>query len=105
MARIINNNEFDTEVLKGSGVSLVDFFADWCGPCKMLSPILDSITDTVKGKAKILKVNVDDCQDLAREYNIVSVPTIIIFKDGEIVERITGFQSADALIKIIDQHA
>ena len=76
---------------------LIDFWAEWCGPCKMLSPLIDEIADEQDGKAVVAKVNVDEAQDLARRYGIQSIPTLIVFKDGEPVERLQGVQPKAAI--------
>jgi thioredoxin 1 len=97
MSKIINSNEFQNEVLNKEGVTLVDFFAVWCGPCKMVAPVLDELNVELKGKAGIFKVDVDQSGDLAQKYSIVSVPTMIVFKDGNAVEKIVGFQPKHVL--------
>ena len=74
---------FEEEVLKTEGKVLVDFYADWCGPCKMMSPIIDDIANEVEGKVKVGKVNVDNNQELAIEYDVMSIPTIIVFENGK----------------------
>lgn len=96
MARVINAQEFSEEVLKGKGVVLVDFFATWCGPCKALSPILDELAEKVKD-AKIVKVDIDADSDLASEYRVMSVPTLKIFKDGEVKESLVGGRPLEEL--------
>ncbi|WP_270506136.1 thioredoxin [Eubacterium limosum] len=96
MARVINTQEFNEEVLKGKGVVLVDFFATWCGPCKALSPILDELAEKVKD-AKIVKVDIDADSDLASEYRVMSVPTLKIFKDGEVKESLVGGRPLEEL--------
>ncbi len=83
--------------LINKGTHLVDFYAEWCGPCKMLSPILDELDE----KIDIIKVNVDEQEDLAREYRVMSIPTLIFFKDGEIKEELVGFRSKEELENII----
>ena len=96
MARVINAQEFNEEVLKEQGVVLVDFFATWCGPCKALSPILDELAEKVKD-AKIVKVDIDADSDLASEYRVMSVPTLKIFKDGEVKESLVGGRPLEEL--------
>ena len=71
---------------------IVDFYADWCGPCKMMSPIIDAIAKEVDDNFKICKLNVDEAQDIAYEYNVMSIPTLIIFKDGSVVNKLVGLQ-------------
>lgn len=85
----LTSGNFD-ETVKGSGTVLVDFWAEWCGPCKMLAPLLDQLADEHVGKVKITKVNVDQEEDLARKFNVSSIPTLVIFKDGEVAEQLVG---------------
>ena len=87
--KIITKNESDA-TLK-TGVVLVDFFATWCGPCKMLTPVLEELSKDFEGKATIVKVDVDQDQELAMKFGIMSVPTMIIFKDGQPVKQLQGF--------------
>lgn len=88
-------DNFDATV--NAGVSLVDFWAPWCGPCRMISPIIDELAGEFDGKANICKVNTDEQQDLAVKYGVRSVPTILFMKDGEIVDQVIGAQSKQAL--------
>ena len=87
------------ELIK-EGVHLVDFYAEWCGPCKMMGPVLEGIED----KIDIIKVNIDEHEDLAKEYRIMSIPTLVFFKDGEIQEELVGFRSKEELEEIIDKY-
>ncbi|MEG0166026.1 thioredoxin [Anaerorhabdus sp.] len=98
--KIINKNEFD-EITK-SGTVLVDFFATWCGPCKMLAPVLEELATDFEGKAKVVKVDVDQEQELAMKFGIMSVPTMILFKNGEAVEKIQGFQPKAQIAAVIN---
>ncbi|MFA7174920.1 MAG: thioredoxin [Kiritimatiellia bacterium] len=101
---ILELNESNFKETIANGVVLVDFWAPWCGPCKMQTPILENqVVAQVADKAKIAKVNVDDNKNLAAEYSIKSIPTILIFKDGAIIKQFTGLQRADALIKAIEE--
>jgi len=87
----LNKNNFDQEVLKFEGKVLVDFWAPWCGPCQMLGPVIEEISTQLKGKVKIGKVNVDENQELAGQYNVSSIPLIVIFDKGKIKQTILGF--------------
>lgn len=88
---------FESEVLQSSTPVLVDFYADWCGPCKMLSPILESLAPQFEGKIKIGKVNVDDEPAIAERYNVMSIPTLIAIKNGEILWQQVGLLPANVL--------
>lgn len=101
MAKIITTNEFDDAVKEG--VVLVDFYADWCGPCKMLSPVLDELAEDVREKATVVKVNVDTESALAQKYQVSSIPSLKLFKDGEIVEETMGFQPKAKLAEMIEK--
>lgn len=105
MAKIIDQTEFKNLVSEGKGVVLVDFFATWCGPCKALAPILEEVADELKDKAVIYKVDIDQSQTLAQEYRVMSVPTMKIFKNGEVVETIVGLQSKGVLLDKLNYYA
>ena len=90
---------FETEVLKSELPVLVDFFADWCGPCKMMGPIVESLAESYEGKVKIGKLNIDDEMEIAQRYRVMSIPTFIIFKDGEAVDVSVGAMSKEDLEK------
>lgn len=100
MVKVLNEQNFESEILNSKNVALVDFYADWCGPCKMVAPIVAQIaeerTDVVVGK-----VNVDDSMELARMYKVVSIPTLIVFKDGKPVTQMVGFGSKQEILEML----
>lgn len=98
----VTNENFEKEVVKSDKPTIVDFWASWCGPCQMLAPILSEIAEQYKDKVKVCKVNVDEEQELARRFNIASIPTLIIFKDEAIVKSTVGFRSKEELESIIN---
>ena len=98
--KIINSDEFRAEI--SEGVVLVDFFATWCGPCKMLGPVLEELGEELTGKAKIVKVDIDQSMDLADEFRITSVPTMILFKNGKAVESLVGFLPKERIKQVIE---
>ena len=99
---ILNNENFDGEVLNEKGLYLVDFYANWCGPCKMVAPIVSEIAYTYKDKVKVGKVNVDDENDLAIKYKISSIPNLILFKDGKVCKTIVGYHPKEEIEEIIN---
>lgn len=106
-ANIINvtKENFDAEVAKSSQPVLVDFWAEWCGPCKMIAPILDELAAEYDGKVRIGKVNIDEQQALAAQYGIQAIPTLLIFKQGQVIEQVTGLRSKRELKTKLDQAA
>ena len=98
----VTDRNFETEVLKSNLPVLVDFWAEWCGPCRMIAPIVDEIANELKGKLKVAKVNVDESQEIAGQFNIMSIPTLLIFKKGEPIEQMVGAMSKDQLLKKIN---
>jgi thioredoxin 1 len=94
---VFTDANFDAEALKAKEAVLVDFFAPWCGPCKMMSPIIDKLAEEFAGKVKIGKFNIDENQEVPTRYGIQSIPTIILLKNGEVVDKMVGFQSAEVL--------
>ena len=105
MAKVINSNEFNSEVINSNGVVLVDFSAEWCGPCKMLAPIRDDLSNEMEGKNKVFKIDVDQSGDIAQKYNVMNVPTVMIFKNGEVVEKVVGFQPKEVLKSKLEAHS
>ena len=96
MGKYIELTGADFESTVAEGVTLVDFWAPWCGPCRMIAPVIEELAEEFDGKAKICKVNTDEEQDIAVKFGIRSIPTILFFKDGEVVEQMVGAASKDA---------
>ena len=94
----VNDHNFELEVIKSKIPVLVDFAADWCGPCKMMSPMLEEISEELEGKMKVVKINVDDAQELAAAYNVMSIPNLLIFKEGEVADQMTGAMAKEQLM-------
>lgn len=93
----ITSENYETEVLNSDKLVLIDFYADWCGPCRMMSPIIDEIAEEMSGKIKVGKINVDENQDLAMEYGIMSIPTIVMIKDGKAVKNLIGVRDKNEI--------
>ena len=100
---VLTDSNFDEEVINSSTPVLVDFWAEWCQPCRMISPVVEEIAGEFAGKVKVGKVNVDQNQTTAGKFGITSIPTLLFFKGGEPVDRVVGLQSKDQLVKIIDK--
>ena len=92
------------ESIEADGITLVDFWAEWCGPCKMVAPVVELLASEYEGKLKVIKLNVDDSPQTAGAYNIRSIPTLLLFKDGDVQETVVGVQSKAALAQLIDRH-
>lgn len=100
----LNNENFNKEVKESSKLVLIDFYADWCGPCKMMSPIIDEIANEVDDRVKICKLNVDESQNIAIEYNVMSIPTLIIFKNGVMINNIVGLRQKQEILNIVNNN-
>ena len=103
MATEIKQENFDSVVMQADKPVLVDFWATWCGPCRMLAPVVDEVSQAHAESLTVAKVNVDDCPDLAMKFGIMSIPTLIRFKDGQIVDKRVGFQQKDQLEAMIQK--
>jgi thioredoxin 1 len=101
----IDEGNFDNEVVKSTQPVLVDFWAEWCGPCKMIAPVLDEIAKEKAGAVKVAKVNVDENQSLSMRYNIRAIPTLLFFKDGQLRDQVTGMTSKKDLLSRLDSLA
>lgn len=86
----VTSENYESEVLKSEKTVLIDFYADWCGPCKMMSPVIDEIAEEMKETVKVGKINVDENHDLAMEYGVMSIPTIVVLKNGEVQKTFVG---------------
>ena len=100
----LTNNNFKGEVLEASEPVLVDYWAPWCSPCRMIGPIVDELAGEYLGKIKVGKVNVDENREIAIEYGVMSIPTLIVFKDGKAVDRVVGFKSKKDLQAVLEKH-
>jgi thioredoxin 1 len=99
----ISDAAFDQEI-RGETPVLVDFWAEWCGPCRMVAPVLEQIAAEQSGKLKIVKLNVDENNDTPQKFNVTGIPTMILFKDGQMLERIVGFMPKPQLLKKLEPH-
>jgi thioredoxin 1 len=97
-----NTRNFDQEVMRSELPVLVDFYATWCGPCKMIAPVLEMLAEKYHGQAKIVKVDIDESPELAERFGITAVPTLILFKDGQVVNKALGAQSQRQLSALLD---
>ena len=103
MVKHLKENEFNSEIISFDGISIVDFWAEWCGPCKMIGPIYEEVAGELTN-AKFTKVNVDECPNLAGKYRVASIPTIMVFKNGEPIDTLVGFMPKDNLKAKVQAH-
>ena len=104
MVKEINTDNFENEVLGHNGVMVVDFFANWCGPCRKLAPILEEVETELSSKVKFAKINTDDNIETAKQYQVSGLPTLLVFKNGEPVERLVGLMPKSSIITNIEKH-
>ena len=104
MAKILNNSQFRNKLRTSDKLVVMDFFATWCGPCKMLAPIFESLSKEMSDKVDFAKIDIDRSLEIAQEYKVVSVPTMIIFKNGEEVQRMVGFTPKEQIKSKIKAH-
>ena len=103
MAMKLTSGNFETEVYQSEIPVLVDFYADWCGPCKAMAPVVETLAEEYAGKAKVGKINTDENQDIAMEYGIMSIPTFLVFKGGKVVNKMIGMQDKRNLVAAIEE--
>lgn len=97
-----DTNTFKSGVENSKGLVLVDFWAQWCGPCKMLGPVIEELAEDYDGKAVVGKVDIDEYQELAAKYGVMSIPTVVLFRDGKEVDRLVGLQPKQKIAQMID---
>jgi thioredoxin 1 len=101
---VASDTNLESEVLKQNELTLVDFWAEWCGPCKALGPTIDALADQYAGKVKVYKLNVDENPDSAQRFRIRGIPTVLVLKGGQIVDQLVGNQPKDSFISTIEKH-
>ena len=104
MTITVNETDFDTEVLGSDMPVLVDFWAEWCMPCRMIAPVIDEISEEFSGRVKVCKINVDEASAVAAKYGVMSIPTLAIFKDGEVTDKMVGAASRDAIRQKLEEN-
>ncbi len=103
MTKTVTDQTFEKEVLQSEGVSLVDFWAPWCGPCRMIGPIVDDLSQEYAGRVNVLKMNVDENPETPGRFGIMGIPTLLLFKDGALVDTMVGLQSKETLVQRINK--
>lgn len=104
MIKEVMDNNFEDEVMKGNEAVVVDFWAPWCGPCKMLGPVLEELEKDYSGKVKFVKVNVDNNPVVSQKFRVSSIPTVMVFKNGSTVDTMVGFRPKPAVKDLIERH-
>ena len=102
--QLATDGSFSTDVLKASGLALVDFWAEWCGPCRMLGPTIDALADEYVGKLKVFKMNVDENPQTPSQYQVKGIPTMLLVKNGQVVDQLVGNQPRDVIAQAINKH-
>lgn len=100
----VNDESFDTEIVDNDGLAMVDFWAEWCGPCRIVEPVVKELAEEYSGRVKVAKVDVDESQETAQRFNVRSIPSILFFRDGELVDTLVGAQPKKELEKRIQEH-
>lgn len=98
------DTSFESEIVKGAGLTIVDFWAEWCGPCRQLGPTIDSLADEYAGKVKVYKMNVDENPQTPTKFHVRGIPTVIFLKNGQLVDQVVGNQPRDAFVSVISKH-
>ncbi len=101
MSEVVSSSDFQSKVLDAQGPVLVDFFATWCGPCKMLAPTIDEIAGEQAGKATVYKLDIDQSPDIAQKYGVMSVPTLIVFENGQVTKQAGGVQPKQTILSML----
>ena len=99
MVKVLNEKDFDEIVLMSQLPVLVDFYADWCGPCKMMGPVVEEIAEETEGRALVCNINVDENMEIAQRYKVMNIPTFLIFRDGKLADRVVGGVPKEALME------
>ena len=103
MEMVFTTQNFESEVLKSDKPVLVDFYADWCGPCKLTAPVVEELAELYEGKAKVGKLNVDNNEEVAMKYGVMSIPTILVIKNGQVEAKMVGVQKREVLMDALDK--
>jgi thioredoxin 1 len=102
MTKVLTSSDFDTTI--ATGVTLVDMYADWCGPCQAIAPIIEELSHEYEGKANITKLDVDASGDIAQRYGVMSIPTVLVFKDGQLVDKNVGLSDKASLVELLNKN-